>query len=42
MKIWYQSYVDYENGKSYWDALRVHLNETVSSDTQIDKRNNAL
>jgi Asp/Glu/hydantoin racemase len=38
MKIWYQSYVDYENGKSYWDALRVHLNETVSSDTQIDIR----
>ena len=25
MKIWYQSYVDYENGKTYWDRLRMHL-----------------
>ena len=36
MKIWYQSYVDYENGASYWDALRVHLDEIASPGTQID------
>ena len=36
MKIWYQSYVDYENGASYWDALRLHLDEIVSPGTQID------
>ena len=38
MKIWYQSYVDYENGKSYWDELQTHLNHTKSPDTQIDIR----
>lgn len=36
MKIWYQSYVDYENGASYWDALRLHLADIVSPGTQID------
>ncbi len=25
MRIWWQSYVDYENGRDYWDALRPHL-----------------
>ena len=25
MRIWYQSYVDYENGAAYWDRLRAHL-----------------
>ena len=34
MKIWYQSYVDYENGKSYWDELQTHL--TIQK-TQIRK-----
>ena len=24
MRIWYQSYVDYEHGKTYWDRLRAH------------------
>ena len=38
MKIWYQSYVDYENGKSYWDALRVHLDQSCASETTIDIR----
>ncbi|MDC0135487.1 aspartate/glutamate racemase family protein [Sulfitobacter sp.] len=36
MKIWYQSYVDYENGASYWDALRLHLADIASPGTQID------
>ena len=38
MKIWYQSYVDYENGKSYWDALRVHLDNIAAPGTTIDIR----
>ena len=38
MKIWYQSYVDYENGKSYWDDLRTHLDEISAPDTTIDIR----
>lgn len=36
MKIWYQSYVDYENGAAYWDALRAHLDEIVDEGTHID------
>jgi Asp/Glu/hydantoin racemase len=36
MKLWYQSYVDYENGASYWDRLRPHLQESAAPDTQID------
>ncbi len=36
MKIWYQSYVDYENGKDYWDNLRKHLNEIMDPGTEID------
>ena len=36
MKLWYQSYVDYENGASYWDTLRPHLEASVSPGTQID------
>jgi len=27
IRIWYQSYVDYDNGKTYWDRLRKHLDE---------------
>ncbi|MFK7755254.1 MAG: aspartate/glutamate racemase family protein [Sedimentitalea sp.] len=38
MKIWYQSYVDYENGATYWDALRVHLDQIAQPGTQIDIR----
>lgn len=38
MKIWYQSYVDYENGKSYWDALGEHLDDSSDKNTQIDIR----
>ncbi len=36
MRIWYQSYVDYENGKTYWDRLRAHLRNIVDADTQVD------
>lgn len=36
MKIWYQSYVDYENGAAYWDALRLHLDAMCEPDTTID------
>jgi Asp/Glu/hydantoin racemase len=36
MRIWYQSYVDYENGKIYWDRLRAHLKEIVDEGTQVD------
>jgi hypothetical protein len=25
IRIWYQSYVDEANGKTYWDRLRRHL-----------------
>jgi len=38
MKIWYQSYVDYENGASYWDMLQPHLDAASGPDTQIDIR----
>ncbi|KIC38996.1 hypothetical protein RA27_17665 [Ruegeria sp. ANG-R] len=36
MKIWYQSYVDYENGAAYWDVLKPHLEACVSDGTTID------
>lgn len=36
MKIWYQSYVDYENGADYWDMLRPHLAASAQPGTQID------
>jgi allantoin racemase len=36
MRIWYQSYVDYENGKTYWDRLRAHLAEIADPGTEID------
>jgi Asp/Glu/hydantoin racemase len=36
MRIWYQSYVDYENGKAYWDRLRVHLDQIADPGTSID------
>lgn len=36
MKIWYQSYVDYENGADYWDVLAPHLKDSAQPGTQID------
>ncbi len=36
MKLWYQSYVDYENGATYWDTLRPHLESVASTGTTID------
>ena len=36
MKIAYQSYVDYENGAIYWDALRLHLAQIKEPETEID------
>lgn len=38
MKLCYQSYVDYENGKTYWDKLGAHLSDVSASGTQIDIR----
>jgi len=36
VRIWYQSYVDYENGKTYWDRLRKHLEAVVDPGTAVD------
>ena len=36
IRIWYQSYVDYENGKIYWDRLRAHLADIVDPGTEVD------
>jgi Asp/Glu/hydantoin racemase len=36
MRIWYQSYVDHENGKIYWDRLRKHLDAIVDPGTEVD------
>lgn len=36
MKIWYQSYVDLENGATYWDHLRQNLNSAMSPGTTVD------
>jgi allantoin racemase len=36
MRIWYQSYVDYENGALYWDMLRAHLAQIVDPGTEIE------
>src|SRR3954452_2963541 len=36
MRIWYQSYVDYENGALYWDMLRAHLAQIVDPGTDIE------
>lgn len=36
IKIWYQSFVDYEHGKDYWDFLRLHLEDIVDPGTVID------
>ncbi len=36
MKLWYQSYVDYEHGAQYWDDLGKHLNTIVDPGTTVD------
>lgn len=36
MRIWYQSYVDHENGAAYWDALGAHLDEIVGADAEVE------
>jgi allantoin racemase len=36
MRIWYQSYVDFEHGKTYWEHLRRHLDELVDAGTEVD------
>ncbi len=36
IRLWYQSYVDYENGAVYWDRLRAHLAAVVDPGTIID------
>jgi Asp/Glu/hydantoin racemase len=36
IRIWYQSYVDYENGKTYWDRLQAHLAQIADPGTVID------
>ena len=33
MKIWYQSFVDYENASTYWDTLRPYLDGISQADT---------
>jgi len=38
IRIAYQSYVDYENGKSYWDNLGAHLDEITDPQTTVDIR----
>ncbi len=36
MKIWYQSYVDYENGADYWNVLKPYLEACAAGDSVID------
>jgi allantoin racemase len=36
IRIWYQSFVDYANGKTYWDRLRAHLAQIADPRTVID------
>ncbi|HET9019335.1 MAG TPA: aspartate/glutamate racemase family protein [Acetobacteraceae bacterium] len=36
MRIWYQSFVDYENGRTYWDRLRAHLAAVVDPGTEVE------
>jgi Asp/Glu/hydantoin racemase len=36
VRIWYQSFVDYENGTTYWDRLREHLGSVVDPGTEVD------
>ena len=36
IRICYQSYVDYENGATYWDNLGAHLTAVVDDGTTVD------
>jgi Asp/Glu/hydantoin racemase len=36
IRIWYQSYVDEANGKTYWDRLRRHLRAIADPGTEVD------
>jgi allantoin racemase len=36
LRIWYQSYVDYEHGRTYWDRLRKHIDSIVDAGTTVD------
>ncbi|MEM6463592.1 MAG: aspartate/glutamate racemase family protein [Pseudomonadota bacterium] len=36
MKICYQSFVDYENGAVYWDALKAHVDIVKDPETSVD------
>jgi len=36
MKIWYQSYVDEEQGELYWQHLRKHIKAVVDPGTDVD------
>lgn len=36
IRIWYQSYVDYDNGKTYWGRLRTHLDDIIDPGTTVD------
>ena len=38
IRIWYQSYVDYDNGKTYWDRLRSHLADIAEPGTRSRSR----
>jgi allantoin racemase len=36
IRIWYQSYVDEANGKTYWDRLRRHLRAIADPGTEVE------
>jgi Asp/Glu/hydantoin racemase len=36
IRIWYQSFVDEPNGKTYWDRLRAHLADIVDPGTTVE------
>lgn len=36
IRIWYQSFVDEPNGRSYWDRLRRHLADVVDPGTSVE------
>lgn len=36
VRICYQSYVDYENGKTYWDYLKAHIQDIAGEATTVD------
>jgi allantoin racemase len=36
IRLWYQSYVDEENGRNYWTHLRAHLARLVDDGTTVE------